>query len=131
MSGVNWYGGIAFDFVDEHNVDIWAFVGGCTTKGGDFAVGIDAGLGLFRNVEGIDGFSTYFSMGVSFFGLFSAGSSWAYDNNCQISGMSTTAGVGPSWGDSPIVSLDVGFGHCINFNRTLLRRVALSADSGM
>jgi len=124
--GVNAYGGVAFEFKDVDNVEIWAFTGGCTQVGnGDgYSVGIDSGMAIFRDVDAIDGFSTYLSMGLNFFDIVDASSAWAFDDKCEILGMSTTVGVscGTSGCVNPAepVSFSVATGQCINFHRESL-----------
>jgi len=125
--------GIAFEFEDKHNVNIYSFHGGCQQfSDASFGAGLDAGMAIFRNVEAIDGTCTFSSAGVGLFGIFDVSSSWSFDDNCQISGVATTAGVGTgSWsktGRRRLVTPSFGGGICATFNRTLLGTVASPAS---
>jgi len=128
--GVEAYGGLAFEFKDENNVDIWGFAGGCGNLHGkqlikddhlhpSFKIGISGGMAIFRSVNDIRGAKTYLSMGVNIFGIVDAGSSWAFDNECRVKGMTNTVGV--SCGHIPCidpipVKPDISTGVCINFD---------------
>jgi len=95
ISGVNGYEGIAFEFVDKDNVNIWVFHGGCHSSSDfGFSAGVNGGMGIYRDVAAINGTCTYTSMGVGLFNILDVSSSWSFDDNCQVSGMATTGGVG-------------------------------------
>merc|ERR1712154_325795 len=56
--------------------------------------GVNGGMGIYRDVAAINGTCTYTSMGVGLFNILDVSSSWSFDDNCQVSGMATTGGVG-------------------------------------
>lgn len=128
ISGVNAYGGIAFEFEDKHNVNINAFRGGCQQfSDPSFGAGVDGGMAIFRNVKAIDGTCTFSSAGVALFDIFGVSSSWSFDENCQISGLATTASVS-SPGRRRLVNPTFGGGICATFDRTYLRTVPSPAS---
>lgn len=137
--GVSAYGGLAFEFKDENNVDVWGFAGGCGLLHGQvgtfkedhfhwkWQIGLSGGMAIFRSVNDIKGAKTYVSMGVNIFGILDAGSSWAFDDECQVKGMTNTVGV--SCGHIPCVQPipvkpDVSTGICVNFDTKLLGSVS-------
>merc|ERR1719273_1489714 len=119
--GINVYGGLAFEFKNKDTVEIWRFYGGCQDVGfrRRLSVGLDTGMGIFRNVEAIDGYARYLSMGVELFGVVNAGNSWAFDDQCRVSGMATTLGLSSGANAIPITA-SVSYGECINFHRQSL-----------
>jgi len=120
------YEGIAFEFEDKDTVNIYSFVGVCDAKGTSIGFGIQGGIGMFRKVTDIDGGKSYFSMGFDVMGNFGMDSSWVFDDECKVSGMSSNvqfAGIGIS------AILDVNAGTCINIKRKYLTTLNSGSSS--
>jgi len=137
-SGFQGYGGIAFEFVDEDNINLWAFVGACRTFGSSISIGINGGISLFRSVDSIDGVETFFSAEVDIpilpgkVASFGVGASFGFDEKCKISGMTVGSGISVGSSVSDLISLpiDVQSGVCANAHREYLTKmVSPSAQS--
>merc|ERR1711941_163448 len=112
---VQGYAGLAFEFVDSDNVNVYSFVGASKTEGSDVSVGISGGISLFRSVTDIDGVVSFFAMKVPVLAALNVGGSYGFDSDCKISSMAISSGVSV---DSPLV--DVRIGTCVNAHRQYL-----------
>jgi len=118
--GLSPYYGLAFEFVDRDNVRVWHFGGVCGSASlmpldpddGLFSASASAGMSIYRTVDDIEGSALFLTMGASILTPIGfnvdIGSTWSFDAECSISGMTASSGISTPSGAPAGGAFEVG-----------------------
>jgi len=121
--GLSPYYGLAFEFADRDNVRVWHFGGACGSASlmpldpddGLFSASASAGMSIYRTVEDIKGSALFLTMGASILTPIGfnvdVGSTWSFDAECSISGMTASSGISTPTNGPAAGTFELGICH--------------------